>query len=186
MKLSSLRGMTGDKEIIALIKERKNRDTGFTLLMEKYRERIYWHIRRTVVSQEDAEDVLQETFINVYRYMDSFKGDSSIYTWLYRIATNQCSRLFRERKLITTSYDMSSNSLIDKLHQEADIGSEEILIKFQEAILQLPHKQRVVFNLRYYDELSYSEIAKITGSSEAALKTNYHYASESIKAYMIK
>lgn len=178
--------MASDEEIITLIRERKTADKGFTLLMETYRERIYWHIRRIVVSKEDAEDVLQETFINAYRYSSSFKGNSTLYTWLYRIATNECSHLFRKRKLMTTSYDNSADLLIGKLHEEADVGCDEILIKFQEAILRLPHKQRIVFNLRYYDELPYSEIAQITGSSEASLKTNYHYASESIKEYMIK
>lgn len=175
-----------DQEILSLIVEKKNKERGFTLLMEKYRERIYWHIRRTVVSKEDAEDVLQETFINVFRYVDGFKGGSTLYTWLYRIATNECSRLFRDRKLITTSYDNSGEVLIGKLKEEVAIGSDEILVKFQEAILRLPEKQRVVFNLRYYDELSYEEIAQITDTTVGALKTNYHYASEKIKEYMLK
>lgn len=175
-----------DQEILSLIAEKKNKERGFTLLMEKYRERIYWHIRRTVVSKEDAEDVLQETFINVFRYVEGFKGGSTLYTWLYRIATNECSRLFRDRKLITTSYDNSGEVLIGKLKEEVEIGSDEILVKFQEAILLLPQKQRVVFNLRYYDELSCEEIAQITDTTVGALKTNYHYASEKIKEYMLK
>lgn len=175
-----------DAEILALIAETTNKERGFTLLMEKYRERIYWHIRRIVVSKDDAEDILQETFLNAYRYIGNFRGGSALYTWLYRISTNECSKLFRERKLVTTSYDRSGEALIGKLHEEVSMGSEEILIRFQEAILLLPEKQRVVFNLRYYDELSYKEIAEITDSSEGALKTNYHYASEKIKDYMLK
>lgn len=175
-----------DEEILSLIAEKRNKEKGFTLLMEKYRERIYWHIRRTVVSREDAEDLLQETFLNAFRSMEGFRGGSSLYTWLYRIATNECNRLFRDRKLITTSYDHSSEVLIEKLKEELTMGSDEILVRFQEAILQLPEKQRVVFNLRYYDELSYQEIAQITDTSVGALKTNYHYASEKIKEYMLK
>lgn len=174
--------MVSDNEILTLIGESKNRDKGFILLMEKYRERIYWHIRRVVVSKEDAEDILQEVFINVHRHVANFKGCSSLYTWLYRIATNECSRLFRERKMVTSSSDI----LINTLREEVPFDCDEVLIRFQEAILMLPEKQRIVFNLRYYDELSYKEIAEITNSSEASLKTNYHYASEKIKEYMLR
>lgn len=178
--------MIEDKDLLILFRDDKTKDKGFTLLMNKYKQRIYWHIRRIVVSKEDTEDILQETFINAYRYLGSFKNESSIYTWLYRVATNECSKMFRNRKMLTSSYDAIGDTLINKLYQETDIDSDEILLKFQEAILRLSEKQRLVFNLRYYDELSYQEIADITGQSVATLKTNYHYASEKVKEYMLK
>ena len=152
--------------------------------MDIYKEPIYWHIRRLVVSHEDAEDILQETFIQVYRYAGSFKGESKIYTWLYRIATNECSRHFRRNK-----NQMKNSGLAEKMVGELSgtdsENSDAILFKFQQAIMQLPERQRIVFNLRYYDELSYDDIGQILNSSVNSLKTNYHYASEKIKQYLI-
>lgn len=177
--------MAKDEEIIAKIKSGRDKDETFTLLMNKYKERIYWHIRRLVVSNEDAEDILQETFVKVYFNMDKFKGNSSIYTWLYTIATNECGQLFRKRKIITSSYDDSSQVLLENLSSEPSLSGDEVLVDFQKAILSLPEKQRLVFNLRYYDELSYHEISEITGQSESTLKTNYHYAEKKVKEYML-
>ncbi len=174
-----------DDEILLLLRSNKTKDKGFSLLMDKYKERIYWHIRRVVISHEDAQDIMQETFINVYRFCGHFVGNSKLYTWLYRIATNECIRFFHSRKISFTSYDQMSEMLVDKLHEETMECEDVILIKFQEAILTLPEKQRLVFNLRYYDELSYEEIAQILDSSVGTLKTNYHYANEKIKEYMI-
>ena len=174
-----------DSAILEMLKDPAQKDKGFVKLMDLYKEPMYWHIRRLVVSHDDAEDILQETFINVYRYADSFRGDSKIATWLYRIATNECSRHFLKNKgriktyrslETSTSGDQSGNDLED---------SSVILQKFQQAILQLPKKQKVVFNLRYYDELSYEEISKILRSSVSSLKTNFHLASEKIKQYLI-
>ncbi|MFD2512476.1 RNA polymerase sigma factor [Pontibacter locisalis] len=176
---------TTDEEILSMFREQTTKSRSFTLLMDAYNERIYWHIRRLVVSHEDAQDVLQETFINVYNNLDKFAGKSKIYTWLYRIATNECIRLLRNRQKFLSSYDEVSEKLISQLHDNSIEESDKILIKFQEAILSLPEKQRLVFNLRYYDELSYEEISQVLDSSVATLKTNYHYASNKIKDYMI-
>lgn len=177
--------MAKEEEIVANIRDGKDKDKTFTLLMNMYKERIYWHIRRLVVSKEDAEDVLQETFVKVYFNMDKFKGHSSIYTWIYTIATNECGQLFRKRKIITSSYDDSSQILLDSLASEPSVSGDELTINFQKAILSLPEKQRLVFNLRYYDELSYHEISEITGQSESTLKTNYHYAEKKVKEFML-
>jgi RNA polymerase sigma-70 factor, ECF subfamily len=170
-----------EQEIISMMRVSNTRDKGFTLLMETYKERIYWHIRRLVVSHEDTEDILQETFINVYRYAGSFNGKSRLYTWLYRIATNECIRWSKKDKRRGIS-----SPVIDGNHSqepaEHDMESRDsILYKFQKCILLLPEKQRIVFNLRYYDELSYEDISEITGTSVNSLKTNYHYACEKIK-----
>lgn len=174
-----------DEDILSLISQTETRNRGLTLLTEKYKERIYWHIRRLVVSHEDAQDVMQETFTNVCKYIDRFREGSKLYTWLYRIATNECIRLFRKSRKIFTPLDSVQSDLIDKLHYETAYDSHSIEVKFQEAILRLPNKQRLVFNLRYYDEMSFQEIGDILGISENSSKTNYHYASEKIKSYML-
>lgn len=174
-----------EKEMLLQLRDTKTRSRAFERLVVTYREPLYWHIRRLVVSHEDAEDILQETFINVYRSLEGFKGESQLFTWLYRIATNESLQFLRRRKLPFTSYEDVSESLVQTLYAENNTDEDYLLLKFQEAIIRLPEKQRVVFNLRYYDELSYEEISRITGQSVSALKTGYHYAAEKVKAYMI-
>lgn len=173
-----------DHEIWLMLQNPALRDKGFTLRMDNHKERIYWYIRRLVVFHEDAEDVLQETFINAYRYAGSFNGKSKIYTWLYKIATNECIALFRRNKKDELKMVEISQQLENQLSEPATETSDAILVKFQEAIQQLPEKQRIVFNLRYYDDLSYEEMEEITGSSVGTLKTNYHYAAEKVKNYL--
>ena len=143
-----------------------NPERGFKLLIDFFQQPIYWHIRRLVVSHEDAEDILQEVFIRVFRHLPQFREESSLGTWIYRIATNECLRFL--------------NMASDYVDYE-----NEMAVKFQQAILMLPEKQRVVFNLRYYDELEYEEISRITDTKVDTLKVNYHYAKEKIKEYMI-
>jgi len=176
---------TSDEYLLSLIKNPTSKDKGFLQLMDAYKRPLYWHIRRLVVSHEDAEDILQETFINVYRFADSFKGESRIFTWLYRIATNECTKHFRKNKNWLKNAELITDQIIGDLSGSDSENSEAMLVKFQQAILKLPEKQRMVFNLRYYDELSYEEIGQILNSSVNALKTNYHYASEKIKQYLI-
>jgi RNA polymerase sigma-70 factor, ECF subfamily len=168
-------------QIVAMLRERKTRDEGFRLLMNTCKEKIYWHIRRLVVSHEDTEDILQETFINVYRYAGSFRGESRLYTWLYRIATNECVRHFKKAQKQLQNVEIDEK-MMNNFETNDTENEENILVKFQKAILKLPEKQRIVFNMRYYDELSYKEMGEILNSSENALKTNYHYATEKIKA----
>ncbi len=174
-----------DEEILTLIRGKGTANQGFALLMKKYREPIYWHVRRLVVSHEDAEDILQEAFINVFRFFESYKGDSKLYTWIYKIATNECARMFRNRKATYLSLDEAGDGLVNTLYETSTDESDRILLLFQEAILRLPEKQRLVFNLRYYDELSYEAISQILDSSVGTLKTNYHYAQQKIKEFMI-
>ncbi len=177
---------TSDSYILSLLKEPVSRDKGFLLLMDTYKQPIYWYIRRLVVLHEDAEDILQETFINAYRFANTFKGDSKIYTWLYRIATNECIKFFRKNKKWQKNATSISEKIVSGLSESEIENSESILIKFQQAILQLPERQRLVFNMRYYDELSYEDISQILNSSVNSLKTNYHYASEKIKQYLVE
>lgn len=175
-----------DSEIVALYASYSTKNKAYTLLVEKYQEQLYWLIRRLVVSHEDAQDILQEVFINVFRFLEGYAGESKLYTWLYRIAINECSKHFRNKRLSFSSYDEIDSTLINTLYSSESIDGEAVLIKFQEAILRLPEKQRLVFNLRYYDDLPYEEISKILDSSVGTLKTNYHYASEKIKEFMTK
>lgn len=164
-----------------------NRERGFKLLMESFQEAIYNYVRRLVVTHEDAQDVLQEVFIRVFRHMDQFRNESSLGTWIYRIATNESLRLLNSRKEEgVISSEEVQEELIEKLKASDYIDYEnELAVKFQEAILTLPEKQRLVFNLRYYDELEYEEISRILDTKVDTLKVNYHYAKEKIKEYII-
>ncbi len=177
-----LMGLSQEENIAELLK--KDKEAALCLIVSTYKERLYWHIRRLVVSQHDAEDILQETFINVFRFIDGYKGDSKIYTWLYRIATNEAMKFYRKGRGIFSSHEQISEALVGRLYESPEIDPESIETKFQEAILRLPPKQRIVFNMRYYDELSYDEISASLGTKVGALKTNYHYAVESIKKFM--
>jgi RNA polymerase sigma-70 factor (ECF subfamily) len=177
---------TTDSALLALMNNPASKDRGFMQLMETYQKPLYWHIRRLVVSHEDAEDILQETFINVYRFVGSFKGESRIFTWLYRIATNECIKHFRKNKNWLKKAEAITEKMLGDFTGNDTEDGEVMLVKFQQAILQLPEKQKVVFNLRYYNELSYEEISQITDSSVGTLKTNYHYASEKIKQYLVE
>jgi len=174
-----------DAILFSMIKDPNSKDKGFLQLMDAYKKPLYWYIRRLVVSHEDAEDILQETFINVYRFSDSFKGDSKVFTWLYRIATNECSKHFRKNKKWLKHAVLLTDKMMGDLSASDVENSETMLVKFQQAILGLPEKQRMVFNLRYYDELSYEDMSQILNSSVNTLKTNYHYASEKIKQYLV-
>ena len=152
----------------------------------KYGKRLYWHIRRLVVSHDDAEDVLQETFIKIFTKAQSFKGEegAALEAWCYKIATNEALQVLRKRVHAFQSLDSIGPELADFLAAEAAPGADKSAILFQQAILRLSTQQRVVFNLRYYDELSYTQIAAITGKSQNSLRTNYHYAVENIKQYL--
>ena len=160
---------------------------GLKMLMDNFQVPIYNYIRRLVVSHEDAEDVLQEVFIRVYRNLGQFRGESSLSTWIYRIATNESLRLLNRRKdEEAIPAEEVQEELIGKLKASDYIDYEnELAVKFQEAILSLPEKQRLIFNLRYYDELDYEEISRILDSKVDTLKVNYHYAKEKIKEYIL-
>ncbi len=173
-----------EHKILELLSSPKSRQEGFVALMEQYREPLYWHVRRMVVCHEDAQDVLQECFIKVHRHLDSFHGDSSLKTWIYRIATNEAIRLLKKNKIPTDSYDEKS-LMLQRFESEENIDFVSLEAKLQRAILSLPPKQQIVFNLRYYEEMSYEQIAEVTESSVATLKTNYHFASTKIKRELL-
>ena len=175
--------MTDDNHIILLIKE--NAEKGFRLLMAKYKEPIYWHIRRLVVSHADAQDATQDTFLRIFRSFSQYSGEGSFKAWIFRIATNEALRLLgRNQEKATLSLDeMPLATLTMKADDYFDYGNTEA-VKLQKAITALPAKQQLAFNLRYYDDLSYKEIAEVTGSTEATVKANFHFAKEKIIKYM--
>ena len=141
----------------------RNPEEGFRMLVDQFQQPMYWHIRRMVVSHEDAEDVLQETFIRIFRYIGDFRSESSLSTWIYRIVTNECIRFLNKKKEEILSSEEVQEDLLNKLMASDYVDYEnEMEVKFKKAVLRLPEKKRVVFNLRYYDELSYEEISKIT------------------------
>lgn len=163
-----------------------NKEDGFRMLMNSFQEPIYWHIRRLVICHDDAQDVFQDVFVQVFRCMEQFRNESSLSTWIYRIATNESLRFINKRKEKLISTEEVKEELLSKLEASGYVDYEnELGIKFQQAILSLPEKQRIVFNLRYYDELEYTEISRITGDRVETLKTNYHYAKEKIKNIII-
>ncbi len=173
-----------ESQILELMPSPKSRQQGFVALIELYREPLYWHIRRMVVSHEDTQDILQESFVKIDRHIDRFRGDSSLKTWIWRITTNEAIRQLKAAKLSTSSYD-DQNRLIERFESESNIDFSSLEAKLQRAILSLPPKQQIVFNLRYYEEMSYEQIAEVTESSIATLKTNYHYATTKIKRQLL-
>ena len=159
--------------------------SGIEQVIEQYQEPLYWHIRRMVVSHEDAEDVLQETFIKIFQHLSDLQKNESERAWVYRIATNEALQWLRtKREMVYLDDDeVELKPLLDTLWTDGYIDTgDELVLRFQEAILRLPTMQRTVFNLRYYDELPYEEIALITGSTAASAKTNYHLAKTKISA----
>lgn len=175
-----------DKELLLQFRDSSSKEKGFTAIIKKYQEKLYWHIRRMVVQHEDANDVLQNMFIKVWNGLDNFREDSQLYTWLYRIATNEClTFLEQQKKRSAISLSDDEGVLANKLKAERNFDSNKIEWKLQLAMQQLPEKQRLVFNLRYYDEMPYEEMSRILETSEGALKASYHHAVKKIENYLL-
>lgn len=171
-----------DSELIEKLKSEDSRNYAFNLLVRKYQERIYWHIRKMVIDHDDADDLVQEVFIKVWKYLDNFRGDSQLYTWIYRIATNEClSFLARKKKRFFLPIVDVEKELSSHIDNGNHISGDEIQLKLQKALLKLPDKQRIVFNMKYFDEMKYEDIAEITDTSVGALKASYHHAVKKIE-----
>lgn len=181
---ATLRASLGEQQLLVMLADSKQQERGFRLLMRQYGEQLYWHIRRIVVGHDDAEDVLQETSIKIFNNIGNFKGEGSLLGWMYRIATNEALYFLRRQTHLFQSIDDLSVKLLGKLETETPADADAMQKVFQQALLTLPTQQRIAFNLRYYDELSYDEISRITGKNVGTLKTNYHYATEKIKEYI--
>jgi RNA polymerase sigma factor (sigma-70 family) len=171
-----------DKELLTMFREPDTRNYAFNLLVIKYQERLYWHIRKIVISHDDSDDVIQNTFLKVWSGLDGFREDSQLFTWLYRIATNEALTFLKKKKskLFLPLVDVEQQ-LMSSLESGPYLDGNEIQIKLQKAILTLPDKQRLVFNMKYFDELKYEEISEILGTSVGALKASYHHAVKKIE-----
>jgi RNA polymerase sigma-70 factor (ECF subfamily) len=176
---------TDDLGIIADLKQENKRELAFHQLVNKYQERLYWHIRKIVMNHEDADDVLQNTFVKVWRSIDKFREESSLYTWLYRIATNESISFINANKRRSFMPINDSNDyLVKNLESDPYFEGDHIQLKLQEAILRLPDKQRIVFNLKYFDEMKYEDMSQILDTSVGALKASYFHAAKKIEEYL--
>ena len=175
-----------DKELLDQFRDPTTKEAGYTRVIKKYQEKLYWHVRRMVVDHEDANDVLQNMFIKVWNGLENFREDSQLYTWLYRIATNEClSFLEQQKKRSSVSLSDVESGLSNRLQADKHFDANKLEWKLQVAIQQLPEKQRVVFNLRYYDEMPYEKMSKVLETSEGALKASYHHAVKKIEDFIL-
>lgn len=175
-----------DSELLTQFRNPSTRESAFTAIIKKYQERLYWHVRRMVVEHEDANDVLQNMFIKVWNGLDNFREDAQLYTWLYRIATNEClSYLEQQKKRTSVSLEEMGSNLENKIKADKDFDANKLEWKLQLAIQQLPEKQRIVFSLRYYDEMPYEEMSRVLETSEGALKASYHHAVKKVEDYIL-
>jgi RNA polymerase sigma-70 factor (ECF subfamily) len=175
-----------DSEILNQFSVAETRNQAFALLMNKYKRRLYWHIRKIVLDHDDTDDALQVTFIKAWKGLDSFKRESQLFTWLYRIATNEALNILRQRsKANSTSIHPIEYQLSKSLESDPYFKGDEIQLKLQQAILTLPEKQRIVFNMRYYDEMPYEQMSQVLDTSVGALKASYHHAAKKIEEFLV-
>ena len=173
-----------DDNISELLKTDLNK--GFRLIVENYSQKLYWHIRRLVILHEDADDALQNTFINVWKSISNFRSESSLYTWLYTIATNEALSIINKRKRnAAVSIDDLGSYFTSSMEGSTWFDGDAAQMKLQNAILHLPEKQRIVFNLKYFDEMTYEQMSKVLKTSEGALKASYHHAVKKIENYIL-
>ena len=174
-----------DKELLQKIRDPETRNYGFNMLVRAYQQRVYWLVRKMVIDHDDADDLTQEVFIKVHRAIDSFREDSQLFTWIYRIATNEClSYLNKKKRRFFLPIEDVGQQLTSKLDSSAHISGDEIQKKLQKALLKLPDKQRLVFNLKYFEEMPYEQMAEVTGTSVGALKASFHHAVKKIEEFL--
>lgn len=176
-----------DSELVTMFKEEASKNFAFNLIIKKYQKKLYSLIRRILISHDDTDDALQNTIIKMWNNLDNFKEDSQLYTWLYRVATNEALTFLKKKRtrffipLVDVEYQLSK-SLEDDSYFKAD----EIQLRLQQAILKLPEKQRIVFNMKYFEEIKYDDMSAILGTSVGALKASYHHAVKKIEEYVLK
>lgn len=174
-----------EEQIIAKIRDEETRNYGFNLLVREYQERVYWHVRKMVIDHDDADDLVQEIFVKVWKNLSKFREDSKLYTWVYRIATNECLNFLKKKKrrFFLPIHDLEGE-LTEKLTSSNEPSGDEVQLKLNKALLKLPDKQRLVFNMKYFEEMKFADIAEITGTSIGALKANYHHAVKKIEDFI--
>lgn len=177
--------MTNDQQILDSLRDISTREIAFRHLISKYKERLYWHIRKIVLNHDDADDVLQNTFIKIWNGIDSFRAESSLFTWLYRIATNESITFLNQRKRRAMSSLTEENEfLLENLESDVYFDGSEWQMLLQKAIAMLPEKQRLVFNMKYFDEIKYEDMSEILDTSVGALKASYHHAVKKVEEYI--
>ena len=174
-----------DEELLALFQNPETSRNGFNQIVRKYQQKVYWLVRKMVVDHDDANDITQDVFIKAWTALENFRGDAKLYTWLYRIASNEAINFLnkKRKRFFVPIYDVE-NELNEKLEADPELSGDVIQLKLQKALLKLPEKQRLVFNLKYYEELPYEEISEITGTSVGALKASYHWATKKIEDFL--
>lgn len=174
--------MIKEEELVRQLKNKKTQEKAFRILMSEYKERLYWHIRKIVISHDDADDVLQNTFVKVFRNIGNFKENSKLYSWMYRIATNEAITFINKRaKQKVVDISEYQQNLVDSLQEDLLYSGSEIQILLQKAVATLPQKQQLVFNMKYFDEMKYSDMSEILGTSVGALKSSYFHAVKKIE-----
>jgi RNA polymerase sigma factor, sigma-70 family len=177
--------MPNDTVLLSMLHDEKKRREAFNILVKQYSESLYWQIRKMVLSHDDANDILQNTFLKSWTNIDQFRGDSKISTWLFRIAINETyTFLNKERQKNQSSFVDLEDIMVQELQSDPYFSGDEAALKLQKAIMTLPEKQRLVFNMKYYNEMKYEEISDVLGTSVGALKASYHYAVQKIEAYL--
>lgn len=178
--------MKDDAKLLTQLQSNNSKELAFKILVKRYKERLYWHIRKIVISHDDTDDVLQNTLIKIIRNIDKFKGDSKLYTWMYRIATNESITFLNSKaKRNQVSNETLKENALQNLVADIYFDGDEIQLKLQKAIAQLPRIQQLVFNMRYFDDIKYKDMSAILETSEGALKASYHIAVKKIKNYLI-
>ena len=176
--------MNPDTDIFEILQT--DLEKGFRIIVDRYSSKLYWHIRRLVILHEDADDALQNTFINAWKNLGGFRNESSLYTWLYSIATNEALTMINKRKKNNTlSLDELGNVFSSSLEGNTWFDGDEAEVKLQNAMLILPEKQRIVFNLRYFDEMPYEDMSHVLNTSVGALKASYHHAVKKIEDFLL-
>ena len=176
---------TSEEQLILNLQDKATRDSAFRELVGLYKERLYWHIRNMVKDHDDTDDVLQNTFIKIFKNIEGFKGDSKLFSWMYRIATNEAiNHLNQKARKLNINSEELQEQLVNNLQSDVYFEGDEIQLKLQQAIASLPDKQQLVFNMKYFQELKYQEISDILGTSEGALKASYHIAVKKVEDFL--
>lgn len=177
--------LIAEETLVIQLKQKDHQAKAFEVLVNTYKERLYWHIRRIVLNHDDTDDVLQNTFIKVFRNIDSFKGDSKLYSWMYRIATNEALSFLKSKsQKLKINNEKLITKAVEDLRADVYFEGDEIQLKLQMAIATLPEKQKLIFNMKYFQEMKYEEISEILETSVGGLKASYHLASKKIEAFL--
>ena len=177
--------LISDEELVAQFRQAATRNMAFTQIVNRYQKRLYWHIRRMVVDHDDTDDIVQNTFIKAFNALERFRADSQLYTWLYRIATNETFSFINKKRIsLFVRFEDMDRHLAAKLEADPELSGDRIMLRLQKAILKLPDKQRLVFNLKYFEAMKYEDMSEMLGTSVGALKASYHHAVKKVEKYV--